>query len=158
MKYQQRKRAKTTNNLYLCDNNYNIMAISECISGNHHDAYHLCEHFDNMLQSLDRSHIDYSLSHLNGDSGFDCADFRKSVQDHKMTDNIKKNKRNSKNKDEKWQYFSELIYAGRFKIEVVFAWCDTFKRTLIRFELLAQNFRAWLLLTASLINFRNILN
>ena len=158
MKYQHRKRAKTTNNLFLCDNRYNVLALSDCIGGHHNDAYDLCLHFDQMLASLDKGGIDYNLSHLNGDAGFDTKAFRAFVREHQMTDNIPKNKRKSKNKGGNWDYFSQYIYAGRFKIEVVFAWCDTFKRTLVRFEWLAQNFKTWLLLAASLINFRNIVN
>ena len=42
-----------------------------------------------------------------------------------MIANIKKNKRNTKQKTETPCYFSEQIYASRFKIERIFAWFDT---------------------------------
>lgn len=53
---------------------------------------------------------------------------------------------------------SDYIYAFRFKIEVVFAWLDTYKRILVRFEQLAKNFKSWLFIAASMINFRHIFN
>jgi hypothetical protein len=111
-----------------------------------------------MINSLDKQAIDYHLSHLNADSGFDVKDFVTFIENNKMTPNIKQNIRNNKKKDLIYRYFSESIYANRFKIEVVFAWMDTYKRILIRFELRADNFKAWLVLAAALINFRHIFN
>ena len=60
VKWQRRKRAKTVNNLVLCDNKYNILAISDCIEGNHlggipHDSYDLIENVQNMLYSMKKT-------------------------------------------------------------------------------------------------------
>lgn len=158
MKYQKRKSSKTTNNLMLTDNKYNILAISDCIDGNHHDSFEIVENMEDMLKSMDKSAIDYPLSHLNADSGFDVKAFMVFIEKHKMTPNIKQNKRNTKKKEQEYRYMSDYIYQSRFKIEVVFAWLDTYKRILIRFELLATHFKSWLHIAAAMINFRHIFN
>lgn len=142
----------------ICDNKYNILAISDCIDGNHHDSYEIVQHVQTMINSLDKQHIDYHLSHLNADSGFDVKAFIEFVEKHKMTANIKQNKRNTKKMAQEYRYMSEHIYANRFKIEVVFAWLDTYKRLLVRFELLASTFKSWLHLAAAMVNFRHIFN
>ena len=158
MKWQRRKRAQTVNNLVLCDNKYNILGISDCIEGHHHDSFELNENMQAMLDSLDKEAIDYHFSHLNADSGFDVKSFITFIENYKMTANIKQNKRNSKKKEPNYRYFSDFIYASRFKIEVVFAWLDTYKRILVRFEQRAKHFKAWLNIAAAMINFRHIFN
>lgn len=57
-----------------------------------------------------------------------------------------------------YRYMDDSIYVFRFKIEVVFAWLDTYKRILVRFELLSNNFKPWMLMASAPINFRHIFN
>ena len=111
-----------------------------------------------MIESLDKSSIDYHDTHLNADSGFGVKAFTAFIEKQKMIANIKQNKRNSKKKEKEYRYMSDYIYENRFKIEVVFSWLDTYKRVLVRFEYLARNFKAWLLLAAAMINFRHVFN
>ena len=158
VKWQRRKRAKTVNNLVICDNKYNILAISDCIEGNHHDSYELIENVQNMILSMKKQSIEYHLSHLNADSGFDVKAFLAFIEQMEMVPNIKQNKRNTKKTEQTYRYMSDYIYANRFKIEVVFAWLDTYKRILVRFEKLAINFKSWLNVAAAMINFRHIFN
>lgn len=89
VKWQCRKRVKTVNNLVLCDNNYNILAISDCIEGHHHDSYELIDNVQQMVDSLDQQAIDYHLSHLNADSGFDVKAFMTFIEKNNMTPNIR---------------------------------------------------------------------
>jgi transposase len=142
----------------ICDNKYNILAISDCIDGNHHDSFEIIDHIKKMIVSFDQQGIDYPKSHLNADAGFDVAKFIEFIESKQLIANIKENKRNNKKKENNSRYMSDQIYAFRFKIEVVFAWLDSYKRVLIRFEALAQNFKSWLFLAAALINFRHIFN
>lgn len=158
VKWQRRKRAKTVNNLVICDNKYNILAISDCIDGNHHDNFEIVDNVKKMLESLDKQLIDYKMSHLNADSGFDVLAFIEFIEQQKIIANIKQNKRNSKKKMPEYRYMSDYIYAFRFKIEVVFAWMDSYKRLLVRFEQLAKNFKSWLFMASAMINFRHIFN
>ncbi len=156
--YQGRKSTKTVNHLVLCDNSYNLLAVSDGIDGNHHDSYDLIENTQKMIDSLDRHHIDYQHSHLNADSGFDTKAFGAFIRQHDMIANIRKNKRNTKTTDKQYRYMSEYIYQYRFKIEVVFAWLDTYKRILVRFEKLSLHFTSWVLIASALINFRHVFN
>ncbi len=159
MKFQGRKRCKTVNHLMICDNSHNIIAISDGIGGNHHDSFELIEQVDKLVECMNAADIDYKNSHLNADTGFDVQDFIEHVEsEHKMIANIPNNKRNRKKIEKKTRYLNEYIYSFRFKIEVVFAWLDTYKRVLVRFEYLDSNFKSWLLLAATLINLRNIFN
>lgn len=75
-----------------------------------------------------------------------------------MIANIPKNRRNTTKIQQEQRYLSEYIYSFRKKIETVFAWLDSYKRILIRFEYKAQNFKAWLLIAASVINLRTKFN
>ncbi len=158
VKYQRRKSSKTVNNLLIADNNYNILAISDCISGNHHDSFEIVENTKKMVDSLNKGLIDYRQSHLNADSGFDVKAFLEYLKQKDMIPNIMQNKRNTKTKDKEYRYLHEYIFQFRFKIEVVFAWLDTYKRILNRYEQLALNFKSWLLIGAAMINFRHVFN
>ena len=163
VKWQRRKRAKTVNNLVICDwaalrNKYNILAISDCIEGNHHHNYEIIENVQNMIVSMEKQSIEYHFSHLNADSGFDVKSFLVFIEQMEMIPNIKQNKRNTKKTEQVYRYMSDYIYANRFKIEVVFAWLDTYKRILVRFEKLAVNFKSWLNIASAMINFRHIFN
>ena len=158
VKWQRRKRAKTVNNLVICDNAYNILAISDCIDGNHHDNFEIIENVKKMIDLLDKQHIDYKRSHLNADSGFDLKAFIEFIENHKIIANIKENRRNKKKNIPDYRYLSDYVYDFPFKIEVVFAWLYTYKRLLVRFEVLANHFKSWLLIASSMINFRHIFN
>lgn len=158
VKYQGRKSAKTVNHLVLCDNAYNLLAVSNGIDGNHHDSYGLIDNTQKMIDSLNRHNIDYRDSHLNADSGFDTKAFLRCIRQHDMIANIRQNKRNTKTQDKPQRYISAYIYQYRFKIEVVFAWLDTYKRILVRFDKLSLHFNSWLLIAAALINFRHLFN
>ena len=142
----------------LCDNAYNILAISDGIDGNHHDSYEIIANTGQMIQSLQKQQIDYHGSHLNADAAFDVQAFRIFLHEQDMIANIKQNKRNSKKNDTLHRYMNEYIYQNRFKIEVVFAWLDTYKRIIARFEQLTLHFKAWLFIGSALINFRHLFN
>ena len=100
--------------------------------------------------------IDIQNSHLNADAGFDTKAFIENK--HKMIANIPKNKRNSKKIAQEYRYLGEYIYSFRKKIETIFAWLDTYKRILIRFEYKSKNFKSWLYIASSLINLRTMFN
>ena len=51
-----------------------------------------------------------------------------------MIANIPRNKRNSKHIAKQYRYLGEYIYGFCEKIETIFAWLDTYKRILVRFE------------------------
>jgi transposase len=143
----------------ICDNNYHVLAISDCMDGNHADSFELTENMETLIKTLEEADIDLKNSHLNADAGFDVKSFIETIEsEHEMIANIPKNKRNGKKAAQEYRYLGEYIYGFRRKIETVFAWLDTYKRILVRFEHKAQNFKSWLYLASSLINLRTIFN
>ncbi|MDJ1503615.1 transposase, partial [Xanthocytophaga agilis] len=136
---------------------YHILAISDCIDGNHNDSFELVENMDILLQTLKEATIDIQYSHRNADAGFDLATFIEQIETtHKMIANIPRNKRNTKKI--KQRYLGEYIYSFRKKIETVFAWMDSYKRILIRFDYKSLHFKSWLYLASTLINLRSVFN
>ncbi len=82
------------NNLVICDNKYNILAISDCIDGDHlggipHDNFEIIENVKKMLQSLDEQFINYEMSHLSADFGFDVLAFIDFIEKHEIIANIR---------------------------------------------------------------------
>ena len=135
------------------------MAISDCIAGNHHDNFEITENIELLVETLHKASIDYRSSHLNADAGFDTKEFIAVIEEkHLMIANIPKNKRNATKINQECRYLSKYIYGFRKKIETVFAWLDTYKRVLVRFEYNDKNFKAWLFLAAALINLRTLFN
>jgi transposase len=131
------------------------LAISDCIDGNRNDSFELIENIEILTATIKNAGINIENSHLNADAGFDTKDFIESIEKkHKMIANIPKNKRNSKKIAQEYRYLGEYIYSFRKKIETIFAWLDTYKRILVRFEYKAQNFKSWLYIASSLINLR----
>jgi transposase len=114
---------------------------------------------DILIDTLKKADINVNQSQLNADAGFDTKTFIETIETkHKMIANIPKNKRNSKKIAQEYRYLSEYIYSFRKKIETIFAWLDTYKRILVRFEYKALNFKSWLYIASTLINLRTIFN
>jgi Transposase and inactivated derivatives len=134
VKYQGRKKSKTSNMLIIVDNQGCPIACSEPLSGNHHDSFNLGENFEKMLLQFEVSKIATEGLFLNADSGFDSADFRVFCHQHEIFDNIDTNKRNGYDENHSWSFFDELLYKQRFVIERTNAWIDAFKTLLVRFE------------------------
>ena len=111
------------------------------------------------METLKKLDVDIKYSHLNADSGFDTKAFIEIIETkYKMIANIPKNKRNNKKVAQEQRYLGEYIYSFRKKIETIFAWLDTYKRILVRFEYKSQNFKSWLYLASTLINLRTKFN
>jgi transposase len=131
--YQGRKKAKTTNALFLTDKNGLPLAMSSVVSGNHNDLFEIKEQFLRMLSDIQKAGIPTKGLFLNADAGFDCSEFRETCSLNEIIANIDFNKRNSKKLD--YDYiFDDLLYKERFSVERTNAWIDAFKALLVRFE------------------------
>jgi hypothetical protein len=76
---------------------------------------------------------------LNLDGGFDSARNWQMIFNAGLMPNIKDNPRNRKApKRGRKRLFNAAIHALRLRVERTFAWEDTFKRLLLRFERLQQ--------------------
>ena len=139
--YQGRKKAKTTNALFLTDKNGLPLAISSAVSGNHNDLFEINAQFLQMIYDVQKAGIPTKGLFLNADAGFDCSEFRKTCALNGIIANVDFNKRNSKKLDYNY-VFDDLLYKERFSVERTNAWIDAFKALLIRFETLTDTWKA----------------
>ena len=120
------------------------IAIGEIQSGNHNDMYQVVPQFSSMITSLNSCGIVVQNSIFNADKGFDSKNLRRACRRRKMEPNIKENIRNRKYpKRGRKRFFNEQIYKRRFVNERAFAWIDSFKTLLVRFDKLDENWMNW---------------
>jgi transposase len=155
VEYQGRKSCKTTNMLFLTDKSGMPLAISDPVSGNHHDLFEIEKQTSKMVADLELATISCNGLFLNADAGFDSFSFREFCDSLFIIANIDINKRNSKNPD--YDYLlDEELYKERFSVERTNAWIDAFKAVLVRFETTKRNWKSLHYLTFSLILIRRV--
>jgi hypothetical protein len=94
-------------------------------------------------------------AYLNLDAGFDSTHHRTCMFNAGMIPNITENPRNRKRtKRGRKRLFHAAIHALRTRVDRTFAWEDTFKRLLLRFEHRQQRHFGMKLLAYTLINVR----
>jgi transposase len=99
--------------------------------------------------------VDLRGAYLNLDGGFDSARNRKMIFNAGMIPNITENPRHRKTtKRGRKRLFNAAIHALRAQVERTFAWEDTFKRLLLRFERIQQRHYGMKLMAYTLINLR----
>jgi transposase len=156
--YQGRKKAKTSNILPVTDRNGYVLATTEIIAGNHHDAYNLKPHLQDAFKTLKRRGIAIAGAYFNADGSFDTREARKVCFNHHVMPNIAENKRNRKTtKRGRKRLFNPTVYKDRFASERTFAWIDKFRALLVRFDLKKIYFLGSHFLAFALINMRNSL-
>jgi transposase len=132
VEYQGRKKRKTTNALYMSDRQGLPLAISNPVAGNHNDLYNIEVQFEVVTGTLEQANINVDGLFLNADAGFDSKEFRLCCEKKEINANVCFNKRNGNvDRDE---YFDQLLYNERFKIERTNAWMDNFRSLLNRFD------------------------
>ena len=100
-------------------------------------------------------------SFLTLDSGFDSEDNKLIIEWHNLKPVIKPNRRGTKDQErltEMYENFNEEIYKERFKIERTFAWQDTYRKLVIRYEKLECTHLGFKHLAYTMINLRQMLN
>jgi transposase len=157
--YQRRKAARTTNALFLSDNQGLPLAVATSQSGNHHDLHDIEQLFEELCKVLQEADVDLSGVFINADSGFDAQTLREKCSEKQIEANIDINERNNKEQlPDKYVYFDELLYKRRFVIERMNAWIDSFKALLIRFETTTKAWRALHFLAFAVILCRKMTN
>ena len=142
--YQYRKKGKTSNVLIMTDGRGIPIAIGDIQSGNHNDLYQIVPEFSAMIKSLNRCGIVVENSMLNADKGFDSKKLRRVCWRRNIEPNIKENNRSrKKSKRGKKRFFNENVYKRRFVNERTFAWLDSFRTLLVRFDKLDEAWRNW---------------
>lgn len=124
---------------------------------NNHDSILLPDSIDGLTDFASLVGLDLIGSYLTLDSGFDSDFNERLIKLHQMIPVIKPNRRGTK--DEKkiqamYENFNEKIYKERFKIERVFAWQDTYRRLVIRYEKLEATHMGFKYLAYAVMNMR----
>ena len=132
VEYQGRKKRKTTNALYLSDRQGLPLAISNPVAGNHNDLYNIEVQFEVVTGTLAQANIPIYGLFLNADAGFDSKEFRLCCEKKEINANVCFNKRNGDT--DRDEYFDQLLYNERYKIERTNAWMDSFRSLLNRFD------------------------
>ena len=153
--YQGRKKAKTTNALFLCDNQGQPLSMATPQSGQHHDAYEMEVLFEELCTLVNEAGIDLNGVFMNADSGFDTAALPQQCSQKGIEANIDRNERSQKCQQQ-YRYFDELLYKRRFVIERMNAWIDSFKALLVRFETKVQHWMAFHFLAFAALLIRKI--
>jgi hypothetical protein len=153
--YQGRKKAKTSNILPITDKNGYILATTDIVEGNHHDAFNLKAQLRDTFKAIKRLGLSIAGALFNADSGIDTLDARKVCF---IIPNIVENKRNRKSaKLGRKRLFNTTVYQDRFASERTFAWIDKFRALLVRFDVEKIYFMGSHFLAFTLINLRNSL-
>jgi transposase len=154
--YQGRKKANTTNVLFLADNQGQMLACASPQAGQHHDLFDIQTLFEELCGMLTKAGIDMKGLFLNADAGFDSQELRKLCKQKQIEANIAFNPRKGATDSEEYVYFDEVLYKCRTVIEHANAWIDSFKALLIRFEKKTTTWLALLLLAFSVRFLRKI--
>ncbi|MFK6999359.1 IS5 family transposase [Flavobacterium oreochromis] len=150
--YQYRKKGKTSNVLIMTDGRRIPIAIGTILKGNHNDLFCIVPPFSKMVKDLKLKGIYLQNSILNSDKGFDSKKFRRALMRRNVLPNIKENSRNRKTKKrEKKRFYNSAIYQKIFVNERCFAWLDSFKTLLIRFDKSDKHWLNWHYLAFALI-------
>ena len=150
--YQYRKKGKTSNVLIMTDGRGIPIAIGGIQTGNHNDLHKAAVQFSDMIKSLNNCGIIVQNSILNTGKGLDNNKLRRACRRRNIEPNIKENIRNRKKpKPGRKRFFNENVYKRRFVNERTFAWLDSFRTLLVRFDKLDLNWLNWHYLAFALI-------
>lgn len=141
VEFQTRKMSKTTNALYLTDNQGIPIAMSSPVSGNHHDLYQIDCRLGELFKTLKNAKIATDGLFVNADAGFDSKEFRSKCFEYGIIPNTAINPRNRTNDDD--VIFDEMLYEQRFTIERTNAWMDSYRTLLNRFETTVSSWKAF---------------
>ncbi|MDO4728290.1 MAG: hypothetical protein Q4B43_04710 [Bacteroidota bacterium] len=111
-----------------------MLAMSQPVSGEHHDLYNIEVHFEEVTSVLKRAGIRTEGLFVNFDAGFYSENLRKITASEGIVANICENKRNKKSDSETENYFDKKRYKERYTIERSNAWMDSFRSVLNRFD------------------------
>lgn len=108
---------------------------------------------------MKRYTLNYTGAMFNADKGFDPQAARNMLWNHGVIPNIPENKRHRTGvKRGSKRHFNRDVHKNRVAIERTFAWIDTFRTLLIRFERKDIYWLAFHYLAFTLINLWNLLS
>jgi transposase len=151
--YQGRKAGRTTNALFLADNQGLPLAVATPQAGNQHDTFELERVFAELCALLEAAELRLEGLFLNADKAFDVTSLRAACGRLGIHANIPRNRRSADWQTDDDTLLDPELYRCRLAIERLNAWLDGFKTLLIRYETGLQNWMAfhWLAFTALLL-------
>ena len=141
--YQGRKAGRTTNALFLADNQGLPLAIATPQTGNQHDTFELERVFAELCDLPEAAELRLDGLFLNADKAFDITALRQACARRGIEANSPRNRRSAD-----WQTDDDTLldperYRRRLVIERLNAWLDGFKTLLVRYETSLQNWLAF---------------
>ena len=125
---------------------------------NKHDSTLFRYSLDLFVDFADLIGLDLNETYLNLDAGFDSQYNHNIIRLAGMIPNIKVNPRGTKHRDKLYKrldQFNENIYKQRFTIERTFAWQDTYRKLVTRYEKLECTHTGFKYLAYSVMNLRS---
>jgi hypothetical protein len=153
--YSGHKHQKGEKVMAIIDNNGYVLAPLPVAPVNEADMVLLPEGLKGLKRVAKLTGLVLAGAYLNLDGGFDSKANRKAIFNAGMIPNIKENPRNRTSpKRGRKRWFNAVVHALRERVERTFAWEDTFKRLLLRFEHIQQRHYGMKLMAYTLINVR----
>lgn len=115
--YQGRKKAKTTNMLFLTDKQGLPLACSNPVVGNHNDLFEVEKNVSKIVTTLSDAQISCDGIFMNADAGINGRNLRALCEKYGIIPNFDIQKRNAKTPDQNDYYFDSQLYKERFAIE-----------------------------------------
>ncbi|MGF6483088.1 transposase [Paraburkholderia sp. JPY419] len=155
--YSGHKHLKGDKVVAFCDRKCNIIAPFVSAPGNRNESPLLRDALPKLTAMARAIGADLQGSTVSLDGVYDCRENRRAIFNLGMRPNIPENLRNRKqNKRGRKRHFDAAIFEERFStIERVFAWEDTFRRLLLRFERISDVHYALKTLAYTMINLRH---
>ena len=153
--YSGYKHQKGDKVIAIIDNHGYVLAPVPVAPVNETDMVLLPQGLSALKQVAKQVGLDLRGAYLNLDGGFDSAHNRTCIFNAGLIPNIKENPRNCKTpKRGRNRFFNAAIHALRMRVERTFAWEDTFKRLLLRFERIQQRHYGMKLMAYTVMNLR----
>lgn len=150
--YQGRKAGRTTNALFLADNQGLPLAVATPQVGNHHDTFGFEQLFTELCELLEAAELRLEGLFFNADKAFDVSSLHRSCARRCIEVNLPRNRRSADWLTDDTPLDPELV-SSRHAIERLNAWLDGFKALLVRDETSLQNWLAlhWLAFTVLIL-------
>lgn len=154
--YQGRKATRTTNALFVADNQGQPLAVATPQAGQHHDTFALDTLFAELCELLEAADLRLDGLFLNADKAFDVKALRQSCARRHIEVNIPRNRRTADWQTDDDTLLVPELYQRRQVIEQMNAWLDGFKTLLVRFETCLHTWLAFHWLAFSVLLLRKI--
>lgn len=124
---------------------------------NEHDSVLFPDSIDQLTDLASLISMDLTGAYFTLDSGFDSEHNKWLIRSHDMIPVIKPNRRGTKDEtklETMYADFNEPIYRQRFAIERTFAWQDTYRKLVTRYEKLEATHTGFKYLAYAVMNLR----